>query len=124
MLTAVDQGRLTLPQLVRLMSERAATLFELPGKGRVAEGFDADLTLVDLGASWSFDTAAALSHARGTMRVYDGWRMKGRVISTIVRGVRVFHEGDILGSPGFGQLVRPAFQTDVTPPDVDRTARA
>ena len=113
MLTAVNNGRLTLPQLVSLMAERAAILFQLPGKGRIDDGFDADLVLIDLQAGWTFDPASCFSNARGTMKVYDGWPMQGRVVSTFVRGTRVFHQGEILTAPGFGRLVRPPFQTDM-----------
>ena len=42
------------------------------------------------------------------MAIYDGVRMRGRVVSTFVRGVRVFHEGAITGPAGHGRFVRPA----------------
>ena len=108
MLTAVAEGRLTLPRLVELCSTRAADLFRLPGKGRVAEGADADLTLVDLGADWTYDSRQAITKSRDNMAIYDGVRMRGRVVSTFVRGVRVFHEGAITGAAGHGRFVRPA----------------
>ena len=53
MLTAVGEGRLTLPRMVELCASQAATIFRLRGKGRIAANLDADLTLVDLGARWS-----------------------------------------------------------------------
>ncbi len=107
MLTAVAARRLTLTRLVRLMSERAADLFGLPGKGRVAPGCDADLVLVDLSARWTFDHRRSFSKSPGSMRVYDGQELRGRVVSTFVRGERVFHEGEIAGRPGHGRFVRP-----------------
>jgi allantoinase len=108
MLTAVADGRLTLPRMVELCSTRAAELFRLAGKGRVVEGADADLTLVDLGAAWTYDRRQALTKSRDNMAIYDGVRMRGRVVSTVVRGVRVFHEGAITGPAGHGRFVRPA----------------
>lgn len=81
MLTAVRDGRLTLSDVARLLSERAATLFDLPGKGRVVEGADADLVLVDLESD--------------------------RVVTTLVRGTEVFREGEVLATAGFGKFVRP-----------------
>ena len=122
MLTAVSEGRLTLPHLVRLMTERAADLFCLPGKGRLAEGYDADVTLVDLDATWTFDPAACLSKSRDTMKVYEGRAMRGRVVSTLVRGEPVYREGDIVGSPGYGRLVRPPFETDRPAPTAGQFA--
>jgi dihydropyrimidinase/allantoinase len=108
MMTAAVEGRLTLPQLVGLLSERAASLFRLPGKGRLEALADADLTLVDLGADWTYDHRQARTLSKQSMKVYDGLRLRGRVVSTYVRGVRVFHEGEIMGIPGHGRFVRPA----------------
>jgi allantoinase len=107
MLTAVADGRLTLPRMVELCSTRAAELFRLPAKGRLAEGADADLTLVDLGADWTYDSRQAITRSRANMAIYDGVRMRGRVVSTFVRGVRVFHDGAITGPAGHGRFVRP-----------------
>jgi dihydropyrimidinase/allantoinase len=107
MLTAVHERRLELPRLAGLMAERAATLFRLPGKGRLVEGADADLVLVDLDASWTFDPSACFSRARATMRVWEGRPMHGRVVSTLVRGTEVFRNGELLAPPGFGRFVRP-----------------
>jgi allantoinase len=107
MLTSVAAQRLTLGRMVRLMSERAAELFRLAGKGRVAPGCDADLTLVDLSARWQFDRRRSFSHTPGGMRAYDGLELQGRVVSTFVRGERVFHEGEITGRQGHGRFVRP-----------------
>lgn len=108
MLTAVNDGRLSLSQLAVLLSEGAARLFHLPGKGRVREGADADLTLVDLGAAWTYDSRAAATRSRANMRIYDGLAMRGRVVTTLVRGVPVVRDGALVGPPGHGRLVRPS----------------
>ena len=107
MLTAASQGRLTLADVARLLSERAAALFRLPGKGRIEPGADADLTLVDTRAEWTFDHRAARTRARANMRVFDGLRLCGRVVATVVRGVPVFRDGEITGRPGHGRFLRP-----------------
>jgi len=108
MLTAASDHRLTLPQVARLLSERAAEVFGLAGKGRLAPGADADLTLVDLGAEWTFDHRSALTKSRANMQAFDGMRLRGRVVSTFVRGARVFHEGEITGIAGHGRFVSRA----------------
>lgn len=108
MLTAVNQGRLTLPQLAQLMSERAADLFQLPRKGRIAPGCDADLTLVDVAEAWTFDRQRCFTKAKDNMRAYHGRSMQGKIISTLVRGTTVYHEGKIVAQPGHGQFLRPA----------------
>jgi allantoinase len=108
MLTATCDGRLTLPRMVDLCAARAALLFRLPAKGRIAPGSDADFTLVDLGARWRYDSRQAITRSAGNMRIYDGTALQGRVVSTFVRGVRVFSDGQIIGPPGHGRFVRPA----------------
>lgn len=107
MLTAAHEGRVGLPQLAVLLSEGAARLFHLPAKGRVAEGADADLTLVDLGATWTYDSRQAATRSRANMRIYDGLTMRGRVVTTIVRGVPVVRDGQLVGPQGHGRFVRP-----------------
>lgn len=108
MLTAVADGRLSLARMVELCSTRAARLFGLAQKGRLELGADADLALVDLDATWTYDSRTALTKSRANMAIYDGFAMRGRVVSTFVRGVRVFHEGEVTGPAGHGRFVRPA----------------
>jgi dihydropyrimidinase/allantoinase len=107
MLTAVNKGRITLPQMVAVCSEQTAFVFCLPTKGKLVPGADADFTFVELRKSWRFDASKAFSRSRANMALYDGYRLKGRVHSTMVRGVTVFQEGQLVGPPGHGRFVRP-----------------
>ena len=107
MLTAAHHGWITLEDVAALCAENAAKLFGLPHKGRLQPGADADLTLVDLGATWRYDSAGALTKSRANMRIYDGVEMHGRVVSTVVRGAVVYRDGVVTGRPGHGQFVRP-----------------
>lgn len=107
MLTAAHHGWITLEQVAALCSEQAATLFRLPGKGRLRAGADADLTIVDLDAVWQYDAAAAITKSRANMRIYDGVTLHGRVAGTIVRGAVVYRDGVVTGTPGHGRFVRP-----------------
>jgi allantoinase len=108
MLTAVADDRLSLRQMVSLCSTRAADLFGLPAKGRLAPGADADIVLVDLDARWTYDSRRALTRSRANMAIYDGLALKGRVVSTYVRGRRVFQDGEIVGMPGHGRFLTPS----------------
>ena len=114
MLTAVNQGRLTLPQVARLMSQRAAQRFRLRGKGRIAPGHDADFTLVNMNAEWVFDRHRTLSKGGRNMHVHHGRPLQGKVVQTIVRGRTVFAEGGIVIEPGHGQCLRPDGQVAAT----------
>lgn len=107
LLSAVHAQQLDLPTLVRLTSERAAQIFRLKHKGRIAPGYDADLTLIDLHEQWIFDHRQCLTKARACMRLWDGRPMHGRVVTTMVRGTTIFHAGAIVAEPGYGRFVRP-----------------
>jgi len=109
MLTAVHEERLTLPQLVRAVSETPARLFGLwPRKGALVAGADADITIVDATAEWVHDHTRLYTKARDAALVYDGMRFRGVAVMTIVRGRVVMRGGRVTGEPGWGEWVRPA----------------
>ncbi|MFI5612070.1 allantoinase AllB [Amycolatopsis sp. NPDC051903] len=106
LLTAVHDGRLTLPDVVRLTSTRAAEIFDLPAKGRIAPGADADLVLVDPSSRWTF-RPEGFSKAAANATFLDGTSFTGRVVTTFSRGRRIFDDGRIVAEPGHGRFVRP-----------------
>ncbi|MET4619258.1 allantoinase [Arthrobacter sp. 2762] len=107
LLTAVNQGKLTLPQLTRAISLRASQVFGLVSKGEVREGADADFILVDMDRSGVIDPGRQHSVSREAAKLWAGRLMRGAVVATYVRGRIVAKDGKVLGQPGFGQLVRP-----------------
>lgn len=107
MLTAVHQKRITLPQVVAVCAENPAFVFHLPNKGRLVTGADADFTIVDMKATWRFDAASARTKSRANMKLWDGFRMHGAVVTTMVRGEVVYQEGELVGRPGYGRFQRP-----------------
>jgi dihydropyrimidinase/allantoinase len=109
MLTAYHDGKLSLSDIARLTATRASELFALPQKGRIEEGCDADFAIVNLDEAWTFDLNDAFSKAREIMKVYQGRKLRGKVVATIVRGTRVFDHGKILVEPGFGTFLRPDY---------------
>ena len=108
MLTAAHHGWITLERVAALCAEHAASIFGLARKGRLAPGADADLTIVDLDAAWTYDAAHAITKAGANMRIYEGLPLHGRVAATVVRGAVVYRDGAVTGTPGHGRFVRPA----------------
>ncbi len=103
MLDHVNAGRLSLARLVDLTSAGPQRLFGLAGKGRIALGYDADLTIVDLARTETITNAQAASRCGWTP--YDGVKVKGWSVATFVRGHQVMRDGAILG-PAPGEPVR------------------
>jgi dihydroorotase len=103
MLDHVNAGRLSLARLVDLTSAGPQRIFGLIGKGRIAVGYDADLTIVDLNRTETITNAWIQSKSRWTP--YDGVKVKGWPVGTFVRGRRVMWQGEIEAKAG-GEPVR------------------
>jgi dihydroorotase len=102
MLDHVNAGRLSLERFVDLTSAGPKRLFGIANKGRVAVGYDADLTIVDMKREATIRNEWIASRCGWTP--YDGVSVKGWVIGTILRGKTVMWENDIL-SPSTGKAV-------------------
>lgn len=103
MLDHVHAGRLTLERFVDLTSAGPARVFGMRGKGRLVPGYDADFTVVDLGARRTITNDWSKSRCGWTP--FDGLEVTGWPIATISRGRVVMRDGALQGSPG-GQPVR------------------
>lgn len=97
MLDHVHAGRLSLQRLVDLTSAGPARIFGMESKGRIAVGYDADLTLVDLQATREIKNNWIASKAGWTP--YDGVRVTGWPIGTIVRGSVLVRDEALVGRP-------------------------
>jgi dihydroorotase len=119
MLDHVARGRLSLLRFMDMTSAGPARLFGIAGKGRIAVGYDADFTIVDLKKRVTIADDWIASRCGWTP--YAGMAVTGWPVGTIVRGVRVMWQGE-LTSPGIGRPVRflgsAANQTSkrITPP--------
>jgi dihydroorotase len=102
MLDHVNAGRLSLVRFVDLTSAGPQRLFGIAGKGRIALGYDADLTIVDLKAERVIEDQWIGSKCGWTP--FAGRRVQGWPIGTLVRGRLAMWQGE-LGRPG-GQPVR------------------
>ena len=103
MLDHVNAGRLSLERFVDLTSHGPQRLFGIARKGRIAAGYDADFTIVDMKRSETISNARQGSKAGWTP--YDGKRVTGWPVGTIIRGRRVMWEGDIV-TPSGGEPVQ------------------
>ena len=104
MLNGVDQGRLTLEQVVRLVCENPARLYRMwPRKGNLQVGADADMILVDMSQSITVENDKMLSKTGWTP--YHGMAVRGVPLATYVGGNLVASEGRIMADPGVGQFL-------------------
>lgn len=97
MLGHVQAGHLSLERLVDLLAGGPARLYNIAGKGRIAVGYDADFTICDLSreAIITSDWIAT----KGGWTPFEGMRVKGWPVATIVGGQPVMRDGEILGEP-------------------------
>ncbi|WAX94463.1 dihydroorotase [Aminobacter sp. NyZ550] len=102
MLDHVNAGRLTLERFVDLASHGPNRIFGMARKGRIAAGYDADFTVVDMKREVTITNAQAGSKAGWTP--YDGKKVTGWPVGTIVRGIRVMWEAEIT-TPSQGRAV-------------------
>jgi dihydroorotase len=99
MLDHVNGGRLSLARFVDLTSAGPARIFGIACKGRIAAGYDADFTVVDLKRRQTITNTWVASRAGWTP--YDGMEVSGWPVGTIIRGRRVMWENDLVeGSQG------------------------
>ena len=103
MLTSVNHGDLSFEKCVETMCEKPAEIFGLAKKGRIEEGYDADLTLVDMSREEIVGEKGYQSKCGWSP--YDGWKLIGWPVATIVNGEVVFRGGAVhekfVGKPVF-----------------------
>ncbi|MBI1252345.1 MAG: dihydroorotase [Alphaproteobacteria bacterium] len=103
MLKHVSEGRLSLQRFIDLTSAGPARVFNIAGKGRIALGYDADFTLVDLNADHIITHAEQATRAGWTP--FDGFAAKGWPMATIIRGAIVMRDGALVREGG-GEPIR------------------
>jgi len=97
MLDHVSAGRLTLPRLADLMGTGPARVYGALNKGRLAVGYDGDVTVVDMKRSRTIEESWIASPCGWTP--FAGHRCTGWPMMTIVRGNMVMREDEVLGAP-------------------------
>jgi allantoinase len=103
LLDAALRGRVSIERVVEAYATAPARLYGLAGKGRLEEGADADVVLVDPEPESELSDAAVVSRAGWTP--YAGRRVRGRVVTTLLRGRRLVEDGELVPGPAEGRFV-------------------
>ena len=103
MLTHVANGKLSLERLVDLTSHGPQRVFGIAGKGRLAEGWDGDLTVVDLKKKRTLRNQDMATRSGWTP--FDGMEVTGWPVATIIRGNIVMRDDEVV-APALGRPVR------------------
>ncbi len=102
--TQVKKNRLSIAKMVHLLAEKPAEIYGLNDRGFLAQGKNADLTVVDFNFKFKIDASKFKSKAKYSP--YDGWEVVGKPVKTFVNGKLVFDEGEIIAKAGSGSIVR------------------
>ena len=94
MLTAYNERRIELPAIQKLMCENPAEIMKIAGRGKLKEGYYADMIVVDIEKEWIAGVDDMLESKCG-WTPYENWKLKGKNIMTIVNGEIVYENGKI-----------------------------
>ena len=97
MLNHINDGKLTLEQLINLVCENPVKIFGIKNKGFIKESFDADFTIIDLNKVIEIKNEKIESKCGWSP--FDGYKLKGTPVATIINGEIKMKDGIILGEP-------------------------
>jgi len=104
-LTEVNKGRMSLNQYVKVASENPARVWQIyPRKGAIRLGSDGDVTIVDMDKEATVD--ATKLHSKNKPTPWNGWKVKGVPVATIVRAHVQMRDGEPVGKP-IGRMQKP-----------------
>lgn len=101
-------GELSFERATELVAGGPARIFGLGTKGRIAVGYDADLVLYDPEPEVICRPEDFKSRSGRTGRIWEGMPLRGRTVTTLLRGQVVAQDGDVIGEPGAGRVIRPS----------------
>jgi carbamoyl-phosphate synthase/aspartate carbamoyltransferase/dihydroorotase len=96
-LTAVHEGRLTLEDLLKRMDANVRRIFNIPAQPE---------TWVEVDLEKNHTLTAREMHSKAGWTPFEGWAARGAVQKVVLRGKKVFEDGQVLAQPGFGQNIR------------------
>ena len=101
----VNKGRITLNKFVEVASTNAAKIFGMfPKKGTIAIGSDADIIVFD--ANEKHTLSAKTHHMNVDYSAYEGWEVKGKVKTVLLRGQVVIDNNECKVQKGYGQFIK------------------
>ena len=102
MLNHINEGKLSLTQLMKFVCENPVKIFGIKNKGFIKEGYDADFTIVDMNKIIEIKNENIESKCKWSP--FNGFKFKGAPVFTIVGGVIKMENGKILGDPNGSPL--------------------
>ena len=103
MLNHVNDGKLSLNQLINLVCENPIKIFGIKNKGFIKKGYDADLTIIDMKKIIEIKNENIESKCGWTP--FDGYKFKGTPVFTIINGKVKMENGKIVGEPEGNPLI-------------------
>ena len=103
MLNHINDGKLSLNQLIKLVCENPVKIFGIKNKGFIKEGYDADFTIVDMNKKIIIKNENIESKCRWSP--FNEVEFKGTPVATIIAGKIKMKEGKILGDPDGSPLI-------------------
>ncbi|HEX2993744.1 MAG TPA: amidohydrolase family protein [Anaerolineales bacterium] len=97
LLTAVDEGRLTMEDVILRMHTNPKRIFNLP---------DQPNTWIEVDEQAEYEISASEQFTRCGWTPFEGWRVKGKVRKVVLRGTTAFQDGKILAEMGYGKNIR------------------
>lgn len=98
LLTQVNENKITFSDIKRLLCENPAKIFNLKNKGKIAEGMDADFVIVDMNKEGKINPENFKTKAKYSP--FEGFKVKGIPVMTIVRGNIVCENGEVFKNRG------------------------
>ena len=93
LLDSVNNQKITLKKIIELCCENPAKIFKIKNKGFIKEGFDADLAIIDLNLEKKVNNDELFTKCKWSP--FDGWKLKGWPLATVVNGNIAFEDGKI-----------------------------
>jgi carbamoyl-phosphate synthase/aspartate carbamoyltransferase/dihydroorotase len=97
LLTAVSEGRLSMADVTTRLHDNPRRIFRIP---------DQPLSYIEVDLESDYEIRAADQHTRCGWTPFEGWKVKGRVLRTYLRGQLAYEDGRVLAQPGYGKNIR------------------